>query len=43
MNLKMVLKGDGGPILESNDMFQLSDIKNAEVITTDNLLCSKNL
>lgn len=27
----MVLKGDGGPILESNDMFQLSDIKNAEV------------
>ncbi|CAD0196819.1 unnamed protein product [Chrysodeixis includens] len=30
MNLKMVLKGDGGPILESNDMFQLSDIKNAE-------------
>ncbi|KPJ06116.1 Putative rRNA methyltransferase 3 [Papilio machaon] len=30
MNLKMVLKGDGGPILESNDMFRLSDIKNAK-------------
>ncbi|CAH0701775.1 unnamed protein product [Spodoptera exigua] len=30
MNLKMVLKGDGGPILESNDMFSLSDIKNAD-------------
>ncbi|CAB3242283.1 unnamed protein product [Arctia plantaginis] len=30
MNLKMVLKGDDGPILESNDMFKLSDIKNAE-------------
>lgn len=27
----MVLKGDGGPILESNDMFQLSQIKNANV------------
>ncbi|CAF4771484.1 unnamed protein product [Pieris macdunnoughi] len=27
MNLKMVLKGDDGPILESNDMFRLSDIK----------------
>lgn len=34
MNLKMVLKGDGGPIMESNDMFSLSDIKNAEVIIT---------
>lgn len=31
MNLKMVLKGDDGPILESNDMFRLSDIKNADV------------
>ncbi|KAM3963035.1 pre-rRNA 2'-O-ribose RNA methyltransferase FTSJ3 [Aphomia sociella] len=30
MNLKMVLKGDDGPILESHDMFKLSDIKNAE-------------
>ncbi|XP_063620376.1 pre-rRNA 2'-O-ribose RNA methyltransferase FTSJ3 [Cydia splendana] len=30
MNLKMVLKGDDGPILESNDMFRLSDIKNAD-------------
>lgn len=34
MNLKMVLKGDDGPILESNDMFQLSDIKNAEELNT---------
>ncbi|CAG9783776.1 unnamed protein product [Diatraea saccharalis] len=33
MNLKMVLKGDGGPILESNDMFQLSSIKNAEELS----------
>lgn len=33
----MVLKGDGGPILESNDMFKLSDIKNAEV-SIQNLL-----
>ncbi|KAJ0180565.1 hypothetical protein K1T71_003969 [Dendrolimus kikuchii] len=30
MNLKMVLKGDGGPIMESHDMFRLSDIKNAQ-------------
>ncbi|XP_049867635.1 pre-rRNA 2'-O-ribose RNA methyltransferase FTSJ3 [Pectinophora gossypiella] len=30
MNLKMVLKGDDGPIMESHDMFRLSDIKNAE-------------
>ncbi|VVC87382.1 unnamed protein product [Leptidea sinapis] len=30
MNLKMVLKGDDGPILECNDMFSLSDIKNAK-------------
>ncbi|XP_060800511.1 pre-rRNA 2'-O-ribose RNA methyltransferase FTSJ3 [Amyelois transitella] len=30
MNLKMVLKGDDGPIMESHDMFKLSDIKNAE-------------
>nr|XP_026495390.1 pre-rRNA processing protein FTSJ3 [Vanessa tameamea] len=27
MNLKMVLKGDDGPILESRDMFTLADIK----------------
>lgn len=27
----MVLKGDGGPIMESHDMFKLSDIKNAQV------------
>ncbi|XP_050344839.1 pre-rRNA 2'-O-ribose RNA methyltransferase FTSJ3 [Nymphalis io] len=27
MNLKMVLKGDDGPILESHDMFTLADIK----------------
>lgn len=33
MNLKMVLKGDDGPIMESNDMFRLSDIKNADVST----------
>ncbi|KOB79528.1 putative rRNA methyltransferase 3 [Operophtera brumata] len=33
MNLKMVLKGDGGPIMESNDMFSLSDIKNAEELS----------
>lgn len=38
MNLKMVLKGDDGPILESNDMFQLSDIKNAEVCFFNYLL-----
>lgn len=31
MNLKMVLKGDDGPIMESHDMFRLSDIKNSEV------------
>lgn len=31
MNLKMVIKGDGGPILECNDMFQLADIKSAKV------------
>lgn len=30
MNLKMVLKGDDGPILESHDMFSLADIKNKE-------------
>ncbi|CAK1551997.1 unnamed protein product [Leptosia nina] len=30
MNLKMVLKGDDGPILESNDMFRLSDIKDVK-------------
>ncbi|OWR44159.1 putative rRNA methyltransferase 3 [Danaus plexippus plexippus] len=30
MNLKMVLKGDDGPILESHDMFSLSDIKNTQ-------------
>ncbi|CAH2073823.1 unnamed protein product, partial [Iphiclides podalirius] len=30
MNLKMVLKGDGGPIMESHDMFRLSDIKNTQ-------------
>ncbi|KAI5637967.1 ftsJ-like methyltransferase domain-containing protein [Phthorimaea operculella] len=30
MNLKMVLKGDDGPVEEANDMFRLSDIKNAE-------------
>ncbi|XP_068629858.1 pre-rRNA 2'-O-ribose RNA methyltransferase FTSJ3 [Battus philenor] len=30
MNLKMVLKGDGGPIMESNDMFKLSAIKNSQ-------------
>ncbi|XP_059054381.1 pre-rRNA 2'-O-ribose RNA methyltransferase FTSJ3 [Achroia grisella] len=30
MNLKMVLKGDDGPILENHDMFKLSDIKNAK-------------
>ncbi|XP_063821808.1 pre-rRNA 2'-O-ribose RNA methyltransferase FTSJ3 [Ostrinia nubilalis] len=33
MNLKMVLKGDGGPIMESNDMFQLSSIKNAQELS----------
>ncbi|XP_041977883.1 pre-rRNA 2'-O-ribose RNA methyltransferase FTSJ3 [Aricia agestis] len=32
MNLKMVLKGDDGPILESHDMFSLSDLKNKEQI-----------
>lgn len=31
MNLKMVLKGDGGPVMESNDMFTLADIKNDQV------------
>lgn len=31
MNLKMVLKGDDGPILESHDMFTLADIKDNEV------------
>ncbi|XP_034840211.1 pre-rRNA 2'-O-ribose RNA methyltransferase FTSJ3 [Maniola hyperantus] len=30
MNLKMVLKGDDGPIMESHDMFKLADIKNSE-------------
>ncbi|CAG4989562.1 unnamed protein product [Parnassius apollo] len=30
MNLKMVLKGDGGPIMESHDMFRLSDIKSSK-------------
>ncbi|XP_023947927.2 pre-rRNA 2'-O-ribose RNA methyltransferase FTSJ3 [Bicyclus anynana] len=30
MNLKMVLKGDDGPIMESHDMFSLADIKNRE-------------
>ncbi|GBP69934.1 pre-rRNA processing protein FTSJ3 [Eumeta japonica] len=30
MNLKMVLKGDDGPIMESDDMFKLSDVKNAK-------------
>ncbi|CAH0720885.1 unnamed protein product, partial [Brenthis ino] len=30
MNLKMVLKGDDGPILESHDMFTLADIKDNE-------------
>ncbi|CAH0406467.1 unnamed protein product [Chilo suppressalis] len=33
MNLKMVLKGDGGPIMESNDMFQLSSIKSAQELS----------
>ncbi|KAL4710726.1 hypothetical protein ACJJTC_004371 [Scirpophaga incertulas] len=33
MNLKMVLKGDGGPILECNDMFQLSSVKNSEELS----------
>ncbi|CAH2086425.1 unnamed protein product [Euphydryas editha] len=30
MNLKMVLKGDDGPILESHDMFTLADIKDGK-------------
>lgn len=34
MNLKMVLKGDDGPIMESHDMFRLSDIKNAKELNS---------
>ncbi|XP_026757923.2 pre-rRNA 2'-O-ribose RNA methyltransferase FTSJ3 [Galleria mellonella] len=33
MNLKMVLKGDDGPILENHDMFKLSDIKSAQELS----------